>query len=207
MNVKAWLKDANEKTNSNETFNSELERFFYYVSLESKRFNDQNLLPIINFNAIDVNFQGSITFNELVPATGNYRMETIKKLASLMIGVNIGQIDYFFSDDWIKDNYHLYKDLLPVNDERYYNAIVNEDKPIYYCDFKSNPKIIPINQTENDGLGFSNQITKTKSTSAGRAFSEQTPEQKAAFAHILLLPSIIVLIILIILIVYIYFFY
>jgi hypothetical protein len=210
VNIKAWLNDTGTKTNNDIEFNNELMRFFYYASLELKKLNDQGTMAIINHNAIDVTFQGPIKFNNVTVATSDYRLTSIQALAGLMIGINLGQVDYAFSNEWIKDNYAFYKDFLPIADERYYNAVINENKPVYYCDFKSNPEIIPHKQ-EDTGLGIADQTTKVKSTPSGRAWAEgiESPEleRKAAFANIIFIPLIAVLISIVVLFVYFYFFY
>lgn len=203
MDIKSWLITTNNNAKDSQEVSKELERFHYFASLMSKNFNEKGQMPIINFNSIDVIYQGPITFKEVVPINNNYQKETIHNLTSLMISLFLGKTDNLFSKEWINNNYYLYKDLLPNDDEPFYAEVIN-DEAIYYCDFKKNPKIIPI-KIDDGSLNISRQNTYIKSTAAGRAFAEQQ-EHKAAFTNILLIPIILILVMLIIIIIYFYFY-
>ena len=96
----------------------------------------------------------------------------------------------------ISNNVEFIKGMVPqlVPEDRYYTDIVEGKAFTYYEDYIATMQV-------NNGYGNSNNLTKSYSTAAGRAFSDKS-NYDAAFVNIIFYPVIIVAILIICLVVY-----
>ena len=140
----------------------------------------------------------------------------IHNLAILQVAAYTDLMDYVRFDDsryeqFLKDSYDEYKSLIPENDERYIDGMINRDSVVYYSDYvdrRNELELEKLQKEVNGGKdidgGLSRGIQKVKSTSVGSAYSDADKEtrdlysnimenRQAAFTNFLILPIAMIL--------------
>lgn len=216
MNLREYLRYTNKE--------EDLQKLFYNMSKTMKYIHGYDYyissLDASNILIKNVEKLSPIQYNNLkkVPFDDNGDLinRDIHNLAILQVASYTDLLDYVRPGDqryeqFLKDSYDEYKSLIPENDERYIDGMINRDSVVYYSDYVDRRTELDLERLqkevnggkEADG-GFAHGIQKVKSTSGGSAYADADKETKdlysnimenrqAAFTNFLILPITMIL--------------
>ena len=186
------------------TSNEDLTSFFYKASKYMELLHS-NGLYVTDFKFQHVKDTGSgVVFERCDvinnPLVGRQVESNIKEFAEMMVGAYIGY-SLPIPAEKIKKDFKEIQYLFPSADIEYLSTTIYEENEMYYHDY-----VDRMRNFFSSGNTTSNSValTKSKSTAAGRAFSEkESYKSQAAYANVLIIAGIISLITLVAVLTYI----
>ena len=132
------------------------------------------------------------------------RHEDIYNLAFMQIGIYTEMLN-ILKPEFLKEQFDNFIPLLPEGDIAYFRGIVERGASVYYSDYIDEKNKRAINSLQDlDGVNDSksNSLQKTKTTAAGKAFSEKDMKKlysniekpEGAYISFLIYPIIMIII-------------
>lgn len=178
------------------TSNEDLSLLFYTASKYMESLHHTGLY-ITNFDLKHIKFNGiSVVFERTDWITnriiGDEIRSNIKALTSLMVGAYMNYTKSLLPFEQLKKYYNEIKYIFPAEDENYFDRSINEGQVFYYHKYVDNRRNF---LAGNSNMSNTSVYTKSKSTAAGRAMSDNDSyNRQAAFANVLVISSIVCLI-------------
>lgn len=216
MNLKEYLRYTKNEENLQKLFYNMsktmkyIHSYDYYIS--NPDVSDVLIKNVEKLSPIQYKNLKKVPFDD----NGDLINRDIHNLAILQVAAYTDLIDYVKPGDpryeqFLKDSYDEYKSLIPEDDERYMDGMINRDSVVYYSDYvdrRNELELEKLQKEVNGGKdmegGFSHGIQKVKSTSVGSAYADTDKEtrdlysnimenRQAAFTNFLILPITMIL--------------
>ena len=216
MNLKEYLRHTKNEENLQKLFYNMsktmqyIHGYDYYIS--NPEISDVLIKNVEKLSPIQYRNLKKVPYND----NGERINRDIHNLAILQVATYTDLIDYVRFDDsryeqFLKDSYEEYKSLIPENDERFIDGMINRDSVVYYSDYvdrRNELELEKLQKEVNGGKdtdgGLSRGIQKVKSTSIGSTYSDMDKEtrdlysnimenRQAAFTNFLILPIAMIL--------------
>lgn len=216
MNFKEFLQYTNKE--------EDLQKLFYNMSNTMKYIHSYDYY-ISSYDSSDIEIKNveklsPIQYKKLrkIPTDNSNELidRNIHDLALLQVGAYTELLDYMKPHDqkyeqFLKDNYEAYKNLIPNDDERYFDGMINRNSSVYYSDYVNRRNELELEKLQGELNGgqdvvgsMQHGMQKVKSTAAGAMYAEADKEtvklyeglnenRQAAFTNFLILPIVMIL--------------